>query len=206
MAQISGFFQIIGIVFPIVVSIICAGNVELEEGNHFQCFLGNAGHKWNSFLAKWLALWGLSVLAVSTAVFLFAAGYEFVLKKEGLAMEIYVYLALILSLGSFILYLEHLFLNLMFPKQVSLCVGVAQFLLASLFLTGLGDGRWQFFPGTWSLRGVSLALALISRKEYTDAYMAEVRTAIPVCLLITGISYVIIRIWFNFYEGRRCND
>lgn len=206
MAQISGFIQIIGIVFPIVASIICVGNVELEEGNHFQCFLGNAQHKWNSFLAKWLALWGLSVLAVSAAVFLFAAGYRFVLKKEGLALEVYIYLTFILSLGSFILYLEHLFFNLVFPKQVSLCVGVAQFLLASLFLTGLGDGRWQFFPGTWGLRGVSLALALISQKEYTDACMAEVRVAVPVCLLITGISYAIIRIWFYFYEGRRCND
>ena len=167
MAQISGFFQIIGIALPFAASIVCAGNVELEEAN---------------------------------------LGYQFVLLKEGIFLGYYVVFVLILSLGSSMLYLLHLFLNLMFPKQVSLCVGVAQFLLASLFLTGLGDKRWQFFPGTWGARGVSLALAFVSRKEYTDVLMEEMKGVIPVCLLIMGSSYAIIRIWFHYYEGRRCND
>ena len=206
MAQISGFFQIIGIALPFAASIVCAGNVELEEANHFQVFLGNGAHKWKAFLAKWMTLWGLSVFGISAAVFLFALGYQFVLLKEGIFLGYYAVFVLILSLGSGMLYLIHLFLNLMFPKQVSLCVGVAQFLLASLFLTGLGDQRWQFFPGTWSARGVSLALAFVTQREYADVFMEEVKGVVPVCLLIMGISYAIIRIWFHYYEGRRCND
>lgn len=57
-AQISGYAQVIGIALPFAVSIVCAGNVELEEKNHFHTFLGGAVRRRNSFLAKLLTLLG----------------------------------------------------------------------------------------------------------------------------------------------------
>ncbi|MBQ7919606.1 MAG: hypothetical protein IJ324_06670 [Lachnospiraceae bacterium] len=39
-AQISGYIEIIGVALPFVISIVCAGNVSLEEQNHFQVLLG----------------------------------------------------------------------------------------------------------------------------------------------------------------------
>lgn len=68
----------------------------------------------------------------------------------------YVRLTGTLIFGSVPLYLEHLFLNLIFPKTVSQCVGVAQSVVSALFLTGLGEGRWQFFR----LRGVQGAFGI----------------------------------------------
>lgn len=65
----------------------------------------------------------------------------------------------LLWLGSLPLYLEHLFLNLCFSKVVSLAVSIGELLISALFLTGLGEGKWQYVPCTWSARGTSLYLA-----------------------------------------------
>ena len=53
----------------------------------------------------------MGVLAIFGAAVLFAAGYHFLLGKEGIGMR-YVRLTGTLIFGSVPLYLEHLFLNL----------------------------------------------------------------------------------------------
>lgn len=204
--QMAGYMEVIGIALPFAISIVCAGNVGLEEKNHFQTFLGGSSCKGNSFQAKFLVLLGLGVMAISVAIFLFGVGYRFVLEKEGIPFKTYGQIAAILCMGSIPLYLEHLFLNLMFSKTVSLCVGVAHFLLSALFLTGLGDGRWFFFPCTWSAKGAALFLAFASEKVPKEILLTEMRMAAMVCLLLLVLICAIIRIWFHFYEGRQCND
>lgn len=205
-AQISGYAEIIGISLPFVVSIVCAGNVGLEEKNQFQTLLGGSVYRWNSFLAKYLVLLGIGIMAVLAAIFLFAAGYHRILGKEGICFGTYGKMAAILCLGSVPLYLEHLFLNLMFAKSISLCAGAIEFLLSALFLTGLGDGRWPFFPCAWSARGVALFLAYVTQNEAAGIFMAVMKSALVVCLLLMLMICAIIRIWFHFYEGRQCDD
>lgn len=206
LAQIEGFLEIIGIALPFAVSLVCAGNVALEEENHFQTFLGCPVRKWNALLAKWLVLLELCFITVLSAVLAFGAGFRWGLGKEGISFGSYGMLAVLLCLGSAPLYLEHLFLNLMFTRAVSLSVGVAQFLLSSLFLTGLGEGRWQFFPSTWSARGTLTAFAYMTREEVSGILAAEMKSSAVICLLLMAAIYAIIRAWFHFYEGRQCND
>lgn len=198
MGEISGYMEVIGIALPFVISIVCAENVRLEEQNYFQVFLGGSVSKRNSFLAKFLTLLLLGILAILTAVFVFAAGYHYILGKESIPFTFFVILAVILCLGSIPLYLEHLFLNLMFAKQISLCIGAVQFLVSALFLTGLGERRWPFFPCTWSARGASLFL--------TSIFKVDMKKTLVLCSLIMVMICVIIGIWYHFYEGRRCND
>lgn len=206
LSQISGFMEVVGISLPLVISLICAGNIGLEEGNHFQIFLGGTVRKWDALLAKWIVLSGGGFLAVSASVILFAAGEWWILGNKNFPAAFYGILAVSLWAGSVLLYMEHLFLNLLFVKQVSLCVGVAQSLLSALFLTGLGEGRWQFFPCTWSARGTALILAYISRGSGINIFLAEMKNLLVVCALIAVSFYAIIRIWFQFYEGRQCNE
>ena len=199
-AQISGYMEIIGVALPFVISIVCAGNVALEEQNHFQILLGSYGHKGRGLWIKWLVLAGMGYLAIFGAVVLFGVGYHLGLGREGLSVGSYLQLITVLFLGSVLLYLEHLFWNLMFPRTVSLCVGVIETLLSALFLTGLGEGRWQYFPCTWSSRGV---LLLLNGGEMLHREMTKVAIFAP--LLLLAIC-VIIGIGFYFYEGRKCND
>ena len=51
-AQIAGYMEVIGMVLPFLVSIICAGNIGLEEQNHFQVFLGSYENKWKGLAVK----------------------------------------------------------------------------------------------------------------------------------------------------------
>ncbi len=197
-AQLAGYVQVIGVALPFAVSLVCAGNVGLEEQTRFLVFPGSMAGRGYVFFAKYLLLLALGAFAVFAAVFLFAAGYCGLLGGEDISVELCVGLALALWLGSAPLYLEHLFLNLACEKQVSLCVGVAQLLVSALFLTGLGDGRWQLVPCTWSARGASLFLAGALWRETAHTSAASL---LAVLFLCAGFG-----LWFYFYEGRPCND
>ena len=87
MGQTMAYFELIGIGLPFVVSIVCAGNIGLEEQNHFQVFLGNYKVKGKGFVVKGVVLFGMGVLAIFGAAVLFAAGYHFLLGKEGIGMR-----------------------------------------------------------------------------------------------------------------------
>lgn len=211
MNRISGYTQVIGVALPFLVSIVCAGNIRLEEQNHFQVLLGGWREKWKGLAAKYLVLAGMGLLAITGALALFGAGSFLLLPSapaEGrsLTAGIYLLLAEALFLGSLPLYLEHLFLNLAFSGTVSQCMGVAQFLLSALFLTGLGEGRWQFFPCTWSARGAMLALAGIYQEKSGAMYFSELQRNVFICLLLLAFICVIIGLWYHYFEGRQCND
>lgn len=202
---LSAYAEVIGVALPFMISIVCAGNICLEEENHFQVFPGGYTCRWKSFLAKITVLAGLGFLAIGAAVLLFGTGSGMIAGEYVFSQMQYLKLAAVLFLGSVPLYLEHLFLNLKFSKTVSECVGVAQFLLSALFLTGLGDGKWQFFPCTWSARGAMLTLSGLSQKGslvYTEGIMETT----GICLLLLVLICAIIGIWFYYYEGRQCND
>ncbi len=44
--------EAVGIAFPVLASVICAGDVETELPGHFQSFLMNPGKREGAFLAK----------------------------------------------------------------------------------------------------------------------------------------------------------
>ena len=43
--QFSVFVQAVGVVFPVLASVICAGNIELELSGHLQGFLMTTGKR-----------------------------------------------------------------------------------------------------------------------------------------------------------------
>ena len=211
LTQIGAYIEVLGVALPLVISIICAANVGLEEQNHFQSFPGYFRYKCLALAGKCLVLWSMGVLAIAGAIILFGAGYGGLLGKMGISAKEYLVLTLILAGGSLPVYLEHLFLNFTFSRTISQCVGVVQSVFSALLLTGLGDGIWQFFPCTWSARGASTMfnLAVIRQElniEKMSAYTLELRRTWTICpLFLTGMC-VIIGLWFYHYEGRQCND
>ena len=62
--SLSTFTQLIGLAFPFIVSLVCACQTGLEEGNHFQTFLGGSAGWFCSFWAKCLVLQIAGVMAV----------------------------------------------------------------------------------------------------------------------------------------------
>ncbi len=206
MGHIGGFIQAVGCAYPFAASLVCAKEIALEEENHFQILLGTTQRKETAFLAKWAVLEILGLSAVFLAVFLFGAGYHGILGREGLSVSMYGKVILVLWLGSIPLYLEHLFLNLRFSKTVSMGLGLIQSLAAALFLTGLGEGRWQFVPCTWPARGGNLVLIDFWEKGAGTYIKDEIQKSFFMGILLTAILCVIILGWFYFYEGRQSNE
>ena len=203
--QFLVYAEAVGIAFPVLASVICAGDVETELPGHFQSFLMNPGKREGAFLAKWMCLQIMAFLAVMGAMIFYAVGNNLVLGNKEIPTEVFLKTGMILWLGSLPLYLEHLFMNLRFSKAVSLAVSIGQFLISALFLTGLGERRWQYFPCSWSSRGAVLYL--------TEQFNRRIEGRLPVengniftCILLGIILCVIILVWFHFYEGRQENE
>jgi len=204
--QTAAYFQAVGCVYPLASSAVCSMAVSLEEQNHFQILLGLPLNKKNAFYAKWFFLLGCGFCAAFLSVYLFAAGQRFVLGETGMSWQAYSIFFLILWAGSAPLYLEHLFLNLRFSRTVSMGISVAQLLMSALFLTSLGDGRWQFFPCTWQAKGCGIASVFFTNSGRRDLLELELAGALPVCVLILLALFIIMSIWFGFYGGRQCNE
>lgn len=202
--KVSGYIETLSIVFPLVISIVCSLSVELEEKGHFQTFLGVAVCRRNPLLAKWLILTGMGFAAVLLSMSGFTAGFRLMSGKTVLSAGKALALAAVLMPGGMNLYLFHLFLNLAFSKSVSLCVGTVELVVAALFLTGLGDGRWQFFPCAWGGRWSVFLL------QYWKGNGTAAGNAMPEDLAC-GVSVTIllwcgILLWFRYYEGRPWKD
>lgn len=190
-----GFVEMAGFALPVLVSVLCSRAVELEEENHFQVFLGTSGKKGETLLAKWIVLQVLEAGAVVLGIGSFGVIYCLMSGNKIVSIDVWGMFMLALILGSPALYLVHLFLNLRFSKTVSMGVGVVESLVAALFVTGIGEGIWQFFPCSWGAR-ICMCVAE-GRKAPAE---------LLVCALITVGLCVIIFVWFQFYEGRQCND
>lgn len=203
--MLSGYVEVLGIALPLLISIICAIAVDMEAGNHFQVMLGVVRGRKRVLGAKWLALLGMELFALALAVGSFGVGFGF-LGKQNIPPEWWLIIIGLLWFGSFLLYLWHLFLNLQFSKTVSMGVGMGESLISALFLTGLGDGRWQYVPGSYSARGslevLRIWFAESGGKEILGGFMKH----FCVNLLITVVLCAIIFLWFQFYEGRACDD
>ena len=141
---------------------------DYEEKDVYKRQLMTTGKRESSLLAKWMSLEILAFFAVMGAVIFYGAGNRLILGDMEIPFSVFLKAGVFLWLGSLPLYLEHLFLNLCFSKAVSLAVSIGQLLISALFLTGLGQGKWQYVPSSWSSRGASLlSLIHISGRKRT---------------------------------------
>lgn len=207
-SEIMAYAEAMGAALPFLISLLSALSVGLEEKNHFQTFLGTARKKKSALLGKYIALLLCTFFSFLLAVGIFGAGFTFLLGKEGMTPGFCVKLIFALWLPSAALYGIHLFLDLTFPKSVSIAVGTGESLISALFLTGLGDGLWTFVPASWSARWAMYVTGMELNDNYRAAIQESLnlRRSAGICLLITVFLCGIILVWFKFYEGRQCND
>lgn len=213
MVQLSGFTQIIGLLFPVLISFIVSRSVELEEGNHYQTFLGGNTGRIPSLLAKCVVLQLFGLAAVSIGISSFALGERVLLGNCDIPCFAYFSSAAALWLGSLVLYPIHFFFGMRFSKSVSMGIGVAQSVMAGLLITGLGEGLWQFVPSSWSIRLVwtTMKAFAFSEKAMAEGAVYDLSTwrylsgtiflenLGYICLLISMGICAIIFLWFYLW-------
>ncbi|WP_289301270.1 lantibiotic immunity ABC transporter MutG family permease subunit [Sporofaciens musculi] len=198
--KVYGYMEVLSIVLPLIVSVVSAMSVELEEKGHFQALFTVTVYKRSPLIAKWMVLWSMGFAAILLAVLGFGVCFGIQTGRTVLSVGEYLVLAVVLWLGSMNLYLLHLFLNLAFSKTISLCMGTVQLAVSALFLTGLGEGRWQFFPCAWGGRWSGYLLQYWKGNESVSGeYVAN---SLVVGAVVTILFWCGALLWFHYYEGR----
>lgn len=202
--KMFGFFQIVAMIYPFAVSIVCGIIAEQEE---------NAGHYQNILTIPNRKIYMMSMLLI----FVFFG----LISVVGASVIFYVMFPvtgtiLPLSFGTFIVpsfvlwgcsisgYALSLMLALRFGRNVCIGAGAIGVLLTALLQTGLGTGIWYVLP-----YGISIHLAGYSLERllhFTQGTDKEIKIAIISCIIYTIVFVGTLIIWFAHYSGRQPTD
>lgn len=204
-SKISVYFQVLCIVFPILIGIITSMVADQEyTAGGFQNILVSSEPKYLTFTSKLILFLSLGTLSTVLAVIGFYIGYSFI---DNNIYPIYINLAVVgILIGSNVfLYILHFFLSFRFSKGVSIGVGIAESLASALFLTGMGDGRWPFVPSSWSIRFVG-SLLMEYQNDSSVLIEPDLHLGIIISIVVTVLSILIMLVWFTRWEGNQLEE
>ncbi len=203
----SVFFNVIAVLYPLIISIVCGMSASVEEqAGYFQMMLAVPHSKIVSFAGKLLLLLLLNVLSAGLATCLYLAGLKFVLHINDLPYLLFLKGGAWLIAGSIPLYMISFFVGIQYGMGPSGLLGGAGLLMAALMNTGLGDIIWRFFPWAWSVRLSGLA-GLLHFDKVKKEFLPYVRYDMRFGEIMLYFSIVILCLaglyWCRRWEGRR---
>lgn len=205
--KISGYMEVLSAVSPTLAGIICALAADQEkQAGHLQNLLGGTESRTLNVGAKlgMLLLWNLAAMLL--AVTGFGAGFWLWVSKLSLPGSFYFVLTALLWLPQILSYCFHFFLGLRFSKGVTIGVGIVESLLASLLMTGLGEGIWQYFPCAWAGRLTRYYVLYINENINSFLLTEPVKVGIILMGVFTLAGTVLMFSWVHVYEGSQAED
>ncbi|MEA4919960.1 MAG: lantibiotic immunity ABC transporter MutG family permease subunit [Clostridiaceae bacterium] len=198
--KISGYFEVIGVVFPLMIGLVSGKSAEQErQSGNFQTMLCGAKSRTAAYASKLIVLLSLGMIAIAIATGVFAAGFQ-------TAPEIFYFRAAgLLITGSVFSYIVHLFVSFEFGCGASIGLGIVESLISALALTGLGDERWYYIPCTWSARLCDCLVFIWSNPSSAAGY-TELGKCRIVAIPATIAAFVLSFFWFQHWEGSRSNE
>ncbi len=204
-SKVSAYLQVLCMVFPILIGIITSmvADQEYMAGN-YKNLLSSSECKELSFISKLIIFLLLGSFSTILAVIGFYVGFSFI-ENDTLPLTMYLAVVGLLIGSNIFLYVLHFFLSFRFSKGVSIGVGIVESLISALFLTGMGDGRWPFFPSSWSIRFIE---SLLMKYQIIDSIFRDPDLFLGVIISIVGtiLSLVFMIIWFRNWEGKRAEE
>lgn len=199
-SKISGYFELIGAAFPLVISLVCSKAIEQEgQAGNFQTMLCGIKSRAAEYSSKLIVMLLMGTLSIALAIGVFAIGF-----KTAPSL-IYLKAAGLLVVGSVFLYILHLFISLQHGRGASIGLGIVESLISALALTGLGDGIWYYLPCTWSARFCDDLVYSWLNPSNTFGY-AEIQKCLTIAIPATIIAFVLSLLWFQNWEGRKSYD
>ena len=202
-SKVMAFLEMASFIFPILIGIVCSMVTEQESSaGDFQQML-TSGIKLLPFLSKLVVVFLLGFSAVLLLVCGFGAGFIYILHKSPFGFEYYLYASCILFISGIFLYVLHLTISLKFGSMVSLGIAIFESVLSALFITGLGEGRWEFFPCAWGMRFLLIFNKFMSNDTSFSLNRSELHLGIWLCICESIAIIVFASIWFLHWEGRK---
>lgn len=203
-SKVLSYFKVLAMIFPILIGIITSIVADQEDiAQNFQNILIGSKIKCLGIISKYILLLLLGLLSTILAVIGFYIGFSFI-EKGVFSFTVYLSIIGILVGSNIIEYILHLFLSMRFSKEISIGVGIVESLISALFRTGMGDGRWPFFPSAWGIRFIdSFLLRYESANNYIDP---SLNLGISMAFIGTSIGFIGVLIWFTKWEGNRIEE
>lgn len=196
----SGYLQVLGLAFPLVIAIICSKVVELEaEAGCFQPVLASSQRKILYFV-KFVSLILMEIVAVFLALSVFGLLYPSDANIFYLAF--YGYAGLLLMGSTVVLYLLHLVLAFLFGSGATIGLGIFEVLISALLLTGLGDGIWQFIPCAWPARLMGTWFSMLQYPDKNPIFAQQLLLWLEVAFPVTLLGLFLSLLWFDRWQGR----
>ncbi|WP_165329125.1 lantibiotic immunity ABC transporter MutG family permease subunit [Streptococcus tangpeifui] len=196
----SGYLQMLGIAFPLVIAVICSKAVELEaEAGHFQTVLASSQRKILYFV-KFVSLIVMELVAICLALVIFGLLYRSNADVPYLAF--YGYVGLFLLTSTVILYLLHLLIAFLFGSGATIGLGIFEVLVSALLLTGLGDGIWQFVPCAWPARLMVTWFNMLQYPDKNPVFAQQLLLWLEVAFPMTLLGLFLSLLWFDRWQGR----
>lgn len=199
-SKISGYFELIGVAFPLIIGLVCSKAIEQEgQAGSFQAMLCGIKSRAATYSSKLIVMLLMGVFSIALAIGIFAVGFKtapslMYLKAAGLLIA-----------GSVFLYILHLFVSLQYGRGASIGLGIMESLISALALTGIGDGKWYYLPCTWSARFCDDLV--YSWLNPTKAFgYAEAQKGLLIAIPATIIAFMLSLLWFQNWEGRKSYD
>lgn len=196
-AKISGYFELIGVSFPLIIGLVCSKAIEQEEqAGSFQTMLCGIKSRAAAYSSKLVVMGLMGILSITVAIGIFAVGF-----KTAPAL-MYLKAAGLLIAGSLFLYILHMFVSLQYGRGASIGLGITESLISALALTGLGDKIWYYLPCTWSARFCDNLVYSWLYPAKTYGY-AQTQRGLMITIPATVIAFVLSLLWFKYWEGRK---
>lgn len=199
--KISGYLEMIGFAFPLIIGLVCSKAIEQEgQAGSFQTMLCGIKSRTITYSSKLIVMLLMGILSIALAIGMFAVGF-----KTAPSL-VYLKAAGLLIAGSVFLYILHLFVSLQYGRGASIGLGIVESLISALALTGLGDGKWYFIPCTWSARLCDYLVYIWEYPASAATGVSEISKWLIIAVPATIVAFVLSLLWFNNWEGRKTYD
>ena len=201
--KITGFFECIGVGFPVLIGIFAASVMEQEyNAGYFQNLLSQSG-KTVAFLSKVIFLMLLGLFSVVLTAVIFGVGFSVIADGGGMHIVTYLIVALVMWCSSIPLYIVQMIIAFRFGKGASIGTGFFVGLINALILTDLGMFVWEYIPLAWTGRIPDTYLRIVFG-EY--GAVNELKKAIPIFCVVTVMSLLYYWLWASRFEGGRITE
>lgn len=202
------YFEFLGIIFPILIGLICGMIASQEEqAGEFQVLLSSTQSRNTTYLSKLLMLLFMGMLSVFLVLGLMLLGLKFIFHVSNIPYLLYLKAFGWLIFSNVFIYVFHLFISLQFSRGASILLGISGTLIAALMVTGLGDKCWTYLPWAWAVRfcefTVLNSMSIEMHKQLPAFWYQSAEKATWFMIAITIISLILSLIWFKYWEGRK---
>ncbi len=185
-------FELIAVVFPVLISIVVAINFQLESsaGNMQRLLIQNK--KVLAFSSKMFFIIFSGFVSCLILVSVFALGV-IVFNIEIANLFLYFKIALVLFLSNIIIYLIHIFIQLKFSTGISILLSVIEMLLAIMFSNVNLNNELRYLPISWGVDNV---------KSILNLNYALLQKEMLIQIVIILVSFILSNLWFLNFENK----